>query len=94
MSGDHETPASEAPVIEAERTPVQPRSPRQALMPESLPPPPSRRARPPLVIVGNAIFTLLVLVIIAGGAGLYIGKHKFDAAGPLDRERTVMIARG
>jgi UPF0755 protein len=91
MSGDHQKP-TDAP--EPERPIVHPRSPRQALMAETLPPPPSRRARHPLVVIGNAIFTLVVLVIIGGGAGLYIGKRKFDAAGPLDRERTVMIARG
>ncbi|HEV2000350.1 MAG TPA: endolytic transglycosylase MltG, partial [Xanthobacteraceae bacterium] len=94
MSGDHMRPEGEAPVAEAERPAVHPRSPRQALMPDTLPPPPSRRVRHPIVVVGNAIFTLVVLVIIGGGAGLYMGKRKFDAAGPLDRERTVMIQRG
>jgi UPF0755 protein len=94
MSGDHQRPEGDAPVIEAERPAVHPRSPRQALMPDTLPPPPSRRARHPVVVIGNAVFTLVVLLIIAGGAGLYMGKRKFDAPGPLDRERTVMIARG
>jgi UPF0755 protein len=94
MSGDHTRPEGEAPVAEAKRPVVHPRSPRQALMPDSLPPPPSRRVRHPIVVVGNAVFTLVVLIIIGGGAGLYLGKRKFDAAGPLDRERTVMISRG
>jgi len=71
-----------------------PRSPRQAIAPERMPPPPSRRARHPLVIIGNAILTIIVLAIIAAGAGLYLGKNKFEAAGPLDRERLVMIPRG
>ncbi len=73
---------------------VHPRSPRQAIAPERMPPPPSRRARHPLVIIGNAIITTIVLLIIAAGVGLYIGKSKFEAAGPLDRERTVVIPRG
>jgi UPF0755 protein len=94
MSGDHTRPEGEVPVAEAERPLVNPRSPRQALMADALPPPPSRRARHPIVVVGNAIFTLVVLVIIGGAAALYMGKRKFDAAGPLDRERTVMIQRG
>jgi len=94
MSGDHTRPEGEAAVAEAERPAVHPRSPRQALMPDTLPPPPSRRVRHPIVVVGNAIFTLVVLVIIGGGGALYMGKRKFDAAGPLDRERTVMIQRG
>jgi UPF0755 protein len=71
-----------------------PRSPRQAIAPERMPPPPSRRARHPLVVIGNAILTIIVLAIIAAGAGLYLGKNKFEAAGPLDRERTVVIPRG
>jgi UPF0755 protein len=94
MSGDHTRPEGEAPVAEAERSGIQPRSPRQALVPDMLPPPPSRRVRHPLVVVGNALFTLVVLIIIGGGAALYMGKRKFDAVGPLDRERTVMIQRG
>jgi UPF0755 protein len=83
---DHPKPGGERPI-------VQPKSPRQALMPDRLPPPPSRRARHPLVIVGNAIFTLVFLVILAGGAAFYIGKSKFEAPGPLDRERSVLIPR-
>lgn len=71
-----------------------PRSPRQAIAPERLPPPPSRRARHPIVVIGNAILTIIVLAIIAAGAGLYFGKSRFEAAGPLDRERTVVIPRG
>ena len=94
MSGDHTRPEGEAAVAEAERPAVHPRSPRQALMPDEMPPPPSRRVRHPFVVVGNAIFTLVVLLIIGGGAALYMGKRKFDATGPLDRERTVMIQRG
>src|SRR6202049_3797846 len=94
MSGDHTRPEGETAVAEAERPAVHPRSPRQALMPDEMPPPPSRRVRHPFVVVGNAIFTLVVLLIIGGGAALYMGKRKFDATGPLDRERTVMIQRG
>ncbi|MCC6948651.1 MAG: endolytic transglycosylase MltG [Bradyrhizobiaceae bacterium] len=72
---------------------VHPRSPRQAIAPERMPPPPSRRARHPLVIIGNAILTGIVLLIIAAGAALYVGKEMFEAPGPLDRERTVVIPR-
>ena len=70
---------------------VQPKSPRQALVPERMPPPPSRRARHPLVIAGNALITGIVLLMIAGGIGLYFGMQKFEAPGPLDRERAVII---
>jgi UPF0755 protein len=79
----------------AEQRPfLHPRSPRQAILAEPMPPPPSRRARHPLVVAGNAIFTGLFLLILAAGAGLYIGLLKFEAPGPLDHERTVLIPRG
>jgi UPF0755 protein len=85
---------TDAPETDA-RPIVHPKSPRQALMPESVPPPPySRRARHPIVVIGNAILTLIVLLIIAGGGAIYYGKTRFEAAGPLDRERTVVIPRG
>ena len=75
---------------------VAPRSPRAALEPEivSEPKRPSRRARHPLVIAGNAIFTIILVVAIAVGVAYSFGKHKFDAAGPLERERIVNIPRG
>jgi UPF0755 protein len=97
MPGDHQGPQRPRNTDEfyAEQRPiVQPRSPRQALVPDRLPPPPSQRARNPLVIIGNAVFTGLLLFIFAGGAALYIGRHKLTAPGPLDRERTVVIQRG
>ena len=52
---------------------------------------PSRRARNPLVIVGNAVFTLLVLVLIAGGGAAVIGKTRFEAPGPLAEDKMVNI---
>jgi UPF0755 protein len=75
---------------------VAPRSPRAALEPEHMPEPkrPSRRARHPLVIAGNAIFTIILLVAVAGGLAYSFGKSKFEAPGPLDREKVVNIPRG
>ena len=60
-------------------------------------PPPmrrSRRVRHPLVIVGNAIFTLLVLIVVVTGAGLYYGKQIFEAPGPLAADKIVNIPNG
>jgi len=73
-----------------------PRSARAALEPQRVPYPKhrSRRVRHPLVIVGNAIFTVLVVVALAVGAGLYIGKQRFDAPGPLMQDKVVNIPRG
>jgi UPF0755 protein len=72
---------------------ITPRSPRAALEPEqvSVPTRRSRRARHPLVIVGNAFFTLLVLILIAGGVTFAVGKTRFEAPGPLEREKAVSI---
>jgi UPF0755 protein len=73
-----------------------PRSPRVALEPESVPIPRrhSKRVRHPLVIVGNAIFTVLIVVALAVGGALYVGKQRFDAPGPLTQDKVVNIPRG
>jgi peptidoglycan lytic transglycosylase G len=73
-----------------------PRSPRAALEPERVPVPRrhSRRVRHPIVVVGNAIFTALIVVAIAVSAGLFIGKQRFEAPGPLAEDKLVNIPRG
>ncbi len=43
------------------------------------------------MIVGNAVFTLLVLVLIAGGGAAVIGKTRFEAPGPLAEDKMVNI---
>jgi UPF0755 protein len=86
-------PRSAPPPGDESRRPVHPRSPRQVIAPERMPPPPSRRARHPLVVIGNAMITIVFLAIIAGGALIYVGKGMFEAPGPLDRERSVVIPR-
>lgn len=86
-SGSNGSPAAKPPL---------PRSPRAALEPEKMPPPSrhSRRARNPFVVVGNAIFTMLIVLSIAVGAGLFIGKQRFEAPGPLAEDKMVNIPRG
>lgn len=76
--------------------PPVPRSPRAALEPERVPIPSRRssRARHPIVVVGNAVFTTLIVVSIAVGAALFVGKQRFDAAGPLAEDKVVNIPRG
>jgi UPF0755 protein len=73
-----------------------PRSPRAALEPERVPEPKraSRRARHPLVIAGNAIFTIILLVAIAAGVALSVGKRRFEEPGPLAAEKIINIPRG
>src|SRR5437764_12949120 len=90
------TDAGHSDALSAESKRVAPRSPRAALEPEYMPEPnrPSRRARHPLVIAGNAIFTIILVVALAGGLLYSYGKHKLEASGPLDREKVVNIPRG
>src|SRR5438105_12966830 len=73
---------------------ITPRSPRAALEPEQVAVPTrrSKRARNPLVMIGNAVFTLLILVILAGGVAFAVGKHRFEAPGPLQAEKVVNIS--
>jgi UPF0755 protein len=77
------------------RPPLNPRSPRDALTPQRVPAPlRSKRVRHPLVIAGNAVFTMLVLVAVLAGAGVYFGKQRFGAPGPLTEDKVVEIPRG
>jgi UPF0755 protein len=75
---------------------ITPRSPRAALEPEHVPLPTrrSRRVRHPLVRAGNAVLTFLILIAIASGVALFVGKQRFDAPGPLAQDHIVNIPRG
>jgi len=72
---------------------ITPRSPRAALQPEQVSAPTRRsgRARNPIVMIGNAIFTLLVLLALAGGAAFVAVKSRFEAPGPLEADKIVNI---
>ena len=73
-----------------------PKSPTEALQPEPVPPPPlrSRAVRHPVVVFLNFILTIIIVIVVAGGAGLFIGRMQFDRPGSLDQARTVSIERG
>jgi UPF0755 protein len=73
-----------------------PRSPRAALEPERVPEPkrPSRRVRHPIVIAGNAIFTIILMLAVAAGVALSLGKRRFEEPGPLTTEKIVNIPKG
>jgi UPF0755 protein len=77
----------------SERPPISPRSPRAALEPERVPPPPRRseRARNPFVIVGNAVITIVLILMLGGGAVYVYGRQMLDAPGPLKEEKFVNI---
>src|SRR5579864_8357597 len=72
---------------------IAPRSPRAALEPERVPMPTrwSKSARHPLVIAGNAVFTVLILVILAGAIIFGVAKNRFDSPGPLQEDKIVNI---
>ncbi len=84
------------PPLPRQGRPLAPRSPRAALEPERVPLPARRSAkvRHPVVIAGNAFFMLLVLVVVVSGAGLYFGKQRYDAPGPLQEDKIVNVPRG
>ena len=73
-----------------------PRSPRAALEPERVPLPSrhSRRVRHPIVVIGSAIFTLLIVISVAVGAALFVGKQRFETPGPLAEDKVVNVPRG
>jgi UPF0755 protein len=73
-----------------------PRSPRAAIEPDrvDLPARRSATARHPLIIIGNAVISAFVLVALAAGIALFVGKQRFEAAGPLPADRIVNIPRG
>jgi UPF0755 protein len=73
-----------------------PRSPRAAIEPDrvDLPARRSASARHPLIIIGNAVISAFVLVALAAAVALFVGKQRFEAAGPLPADRVVNIPRG
>ncbi|MEO8667342.1 MAG: endolytic transglycosylase MltG [Bauldia sp.] len=75
---------------------VAPKSPTEALQPESVPPPParSRAVRHPLVVFLNFVLTLVVIAIVGAGAAIFVGKMQFDRPGVSDQERTVTVENG
>ena len=75
---------------------IKPKSPREAIQPARAPEPPprSRHVRNPLVILINMVLTLAVMSVVALSAGLYFGKQKFEATGPLQQDETVLITSG
>jgi UPF0755 protein len=73
-----------------------PKSPSEMLQPEAVPPPPqrSRAVRHPLVVFLNFVLTIVIVAVIAGGAGLFIGRMQFDKPSGLDQARSIAIDRG
>lgn len=85
-----------APQASAGASRITPRSARARLEPERLAQPgrASQRARHPFVVAGNAIFTIILVIAVAVGIGLAVGKQRFEAPGPLTDDKIVNIPRG
>ena len=73
-----------------------PKSPTEALQPESVPPPPSRSrvVRHPLVVFLNFLMTIVVIGLLAVGGAIFFGKMQFERSGGLEQARPVTITRG
>ena len=69
--------------------------PRVGVTPERVKSPRSRSssAKHPMIVAGNAVFSFLVMLAIAVGGAVWVGKNKLEAPGPLVAEKIVNIPR-
>src|ERR1700756_958491 len=74
---------------------VTPRSPKEALQPDTPPPPPvpASRRHPALSAISGFLSFLLVMAM-ASVAGLIWSQHRLHAPGPLPSDKVVYIAPG
>ncbi len=82
-----------------ERKPIVPQSASEALRPEPGTPPPapkkrSRRARSQIVVFANFLFSLVVLVVLAAAAAVYLGKITFNQPGPTEVTTNYVVKSG
>ncbi|MFI0848992.1 endolytic transglycosylase MltG [Mesorhizobium sp. IMUNJ 23232] len=70
----------------------------EALRPEKGTPPPasrrSRASRNQIVVFMNLVVSLVMLVVIAAGVAVYVGKESFDAPGPATVAKTFLVKEG
>ncbi len=64
--------------------PIVPKTASEALRPEKGTPPPkrSRKSRSQLVVFMNFLVSSAILVVLAAGVAVYLGKSEFDGPGP------------
>lgn len=73
-----------------------PRSARQSLQSEIAPPPPTgrkRRRHPVVFLLNFLLMSAIILAFVVGGLLLY-GKTLYEADGPLQADKTVLVERG
>jgi UPF0755 protein len=73
-----------------------PKSPTEALQPETVPPPParSRAVRHPLVVFLNFLLTVVIVGVIAAGGSIFAAKIQFERPSALDQARPITVERG
>ena len=77
---------------------IVPKSASDALRPEAGTPPPtsrrSRHSRNQFVVFINFVFSAIVLITLAGGLAVWLGKREFEEPGPLAHTDTILIKPG
>ncbi len=88
QSSDNGQPAQKGPII--------PKSPSEALRPERVPEPPkrSRNARSQVILFLNFVMTMAVVVCIAGLIGFYYAITAYQSPGPLQTNTNFIIRNG
>ncbi|MFK8033221.1 MAG: endolytic transglycosylase MltG [Hyphomicrobiales bacterium] len=82
--------------FDSEERRYSPRSARQSLQSEIAPPPPSghaRRRHPIVFLLNFLLMSAIVLVVVLGGL-LFYGKTLYDAEGPLQTDKSIVVERG
>ncbi len=89
LNGDHQNSEDDT----ARPVAVMPKSAREALKPERGAPPPrrSRQSRNQFVVFLNFIVSGVVLLTIAAGIVIYLGKLEFDGKGPAKEDTTFLV---
>lgn len=80
----------------AQKGPIIPKSPSEALRPERVPEPPkrSRNARSQVVLFLNFVMTMAVVVCIAGLIGFYYAITAYQNPGPLQTNTNFIVRNG
>jgi UPF0755 protein len=79
------------------KNPIVPKSAIEVLRPEPGVQPPKKRskaARNQVIVFMNFMMSLAVFLAIAGGLVFYIGKQRFDAAGPSTEAKAFIVPKG
>ena len=73
--------------------PIVPKTASEALRPETGTPPPrrSRASRSQVVVFMNFIVSSVILLVLAAGVAVYVGKREFESVGPSRTAETFQV---